>query len=94
MEGVFSEYSEFLNNFWTNLSIKDTEITSKHVICNWNHFIIGNPNSAFRGFDGRKFKITYLNGNEEQTNNLWHQGLIPEEFRHLFKNNASNVGII
>ena len=86
-----SEHEAFLKSYWNALSARGKSNIIKPVICNWDHYVIGDENSPFKGFDGRKFKITYLDGSEVHTSNLWHQGIIPEEFRSLFTNNVSSV---
>ena len=42
-----------------------------------------NPNAAFKGFGGREFVITKIDGSQVVTHNLWYQGFIPQRFRHL-----------
>lgn len=74
------------DNYWVNISHRKNS-----VICNWNHYVICAENSPFKGFDGRKFKITYLDDSTVYTTNLWLQGTIPEQYRHLFKNNTKSV---
>lgn len=94
MDSSVSEYEEFLKSYWADLADRGSKKEIKSVICNWVHYVIGDDKSAFKGFDGRKFKITYLDGTVVYSQNLWHQGTIPEDFRHLFANNVSSVASI
>ena len=47
------------------------------------HIVPDNPNATFKGFGGREFTITKMDGSQIITRNLWHQGFIPQRFRHL-----------
>lgn len=46
-----------------------------------------------RGFGGQRFKITFTNGREVTTCNLWHQGEIPPHFRSKLPDNATILEI-
>lgn len=61
----------------------------------WTHYMVGSADSSMKGFDGRRWniKITDDEGNKQklagterrvgqsiETDNLWHQGTIPEEY--------------
>ena len=91
MDSPNFEYEEFLESYWNELAVRGSKKEIKPVIYNWVHYIIGDEKSLFKGFDGRKFKITYIDGNVTYTNNLWHQGTIPETYRHLFTNNVLSI---
>ena len=43
------------------------------------------------GCSGRHFKIRYDNGDTYETNDLWEQGKIPDEFRDRLKDNAEFI---
>ncbi len=62
------------------------DYTDRQVIVNGVHYMLSNSN--IRGFAGAKFKIKFFDGRLIQTNNLWHQGMIPEHFRSVLKDNA------
>lgn len=49
------------------------------------------PESAFKGFGGRKFTITNINGSQITTHNLWYQGYIPQRFRYLVTPNTKSI---
>lgn len=51
-----------------------------------NHYFIG-PRKGKLGHDGRLF-IIKKDGRIIYTNNLWHQGEIPEQFRSILPDNA------
>lgn len=55
-------------------------------------YTIGNEDSTdpFRGFDGAKVEITFLDGRSTVVStNLWCGGDVPEVFRDFYKNNAT-----
>lgn len=91
MDGPVSEYDEFLKSYWADMADRGTKKEFVPVICNWIHYVIGDEDSALKGFGGSRFEIKYIDGRIAHTTNLWHQGTIPEDFRHLFTNNASSV---
>ena len=43
------------------------------------------------GFGGRRWKVVWLDGREDTTNNLWYQGSIPERFRDRFAVNVKSL---
>ena len=45
----------------------------------------------WRGSNGRHYKIKMLDGTIVETNDLWHQGTIPEEFREYLPDNAEFI---
>lgn len=73
-------------NFWLEI----IENKANHVIIENHCYAIGPPDQKWRGFGGRKFTIKQ--GTVcITTDNLWHQGEIPERFRELLPNNAEFV---
>lgn len=46
---------------------------------------------GFLGFDGRRFKIKFNDGRIIETNNLWHNGDVPEWCRKDLPDNAEFV---
>lgn len=88
MDSPITERAEFMRRFWRDLASRNSGDT---VVCNYVHYIIGNEESAFKGFDGAIFKIEYIDGTTRFTSNLWHQGTIPPEFVHLFTNNVKSI---
>lgn len=78
----------FTCNFWRLL------IPKKHVIVNGVHFqdCEGMDTMGQRGHGGRSFYYVMENGRIFKSNNMWHQGTIPEWIKahwpERFKNNA------
>ncbi len=63
---------------------------------NGNHYIVESSNNdpaRTRGFGGRTFIIRWNDGREVSTNNLWHQGHIPDRFKDKLPNNAIFIEI-
>jgi hypothetical protein len=94
-----AEKSEFNALFWAVkvewLNNGDINSNGEKVVrINGEHYVIGSENApgSFRGFGGRKFVIKFIDGNHKDkivtTTNLWCQGDIPEELRHILKDNA------
>ncbi len=62
---------------------------AKRVIVDGQHYRLGSAHSGpFRGFGGRKFTIVFHDGRVIETNCLWCNGAIPEEFREWLPDNA------
>lgn len=91
----YGEYSDccsgecFTKKFWNNIIAEKNE----HIIVNGTCYAIAPaPINGFYGFGGRRFKIKMLDTDKiVETNNLWCQGEIPEEYRHLLPNTAEFV---
>ena len=45
----------------------------------------------FKGFGEHHFKIRLNTGETIETSNLWHQGVIPDEFKESLKDNAEFI---
>lgn len=45
--------------------------------------------TRFNGFGGSKFKVRWNDGREEESNDVWHQGTIPDRFRQDLPDNAT-----
>lgn len=77
-------------NFWLEYSESDRDNLTAVVTHNSRHYVIGREDAGMwgRGYDGRPWTVRFLDGRVVQTTNLWHQGQIPERFRHLFQINA------
>jgi hypothetical protein len=52
------------------------------------HYLIGEPFLWFKGFDGRRFVIDFLDGRRVESDCLWIQGTIPPHFRERLPDNA------
>lgn len=94
-ERYYGEYSDccssecFAKKFWNNIVAEK----DKHIIVDGTCYAIAPaPINGFYGFGGRKFKIKMFGTGEViETNNLWCQGEIPEEYRHLLPNTAQFI---
>lgn len=78
-------------NYWINQS----EDPSTSVILYGVHRRIGKelPNTPdmFKGHGGTPYIIKYIDGREVKTTNLWHQGTIPDRFRHIMPDNVVSI---
>ena len=80
----------FSCDFWVEkINIKNRNDV---IRINQQHYIIGSETAetigSFRGFNGRKFKIRFLDGREIITTNLWSQSRIPDLFKERLPDNA------
>ncbi len=68
--------------FWQDIK-KDLETNPNRFIANGMSYSIGayEPNDKFRGHGGRKFYVHFNDGRVVETENLWTNGSIPEEFK-------------
>jgi len=60
---------------------------------NGTQYYIGTPDGSFKGFGGRRFKITFNDGRVVKTDCLWHNGEIPDEFKDRLPDNAVIEGV-
>lgn len=64
---------------------------SKAIRYNHVHYVFEKESTApahTRGFDGRRFWAVMKDGTTITSNNVWHQGTIPEEYRKVLPDNA------
>lgn len=70
------------------------EEREKHVVIDGECYYLERNNlngcdrAGFKGFGGRRFRIKFNNGEIIETTNLWHNGVIPDEFRNVLKDEA------
>lgn len=82
----------FSCNFWTEyVQQRDNPRIARIKGAHWCANPTSKEDSRFLGCGGRKFRIRWRDGREEETNNLWHQGTIPEHFRDELPDNADFV---
>lgn len=75
----------FYCNFWAEIAAERED----YLIIDGHSFSDGGRTSSpFKGMGGRLFNIETNDGRKFQTNNLWHQGKIPEVWRDELPNNA------
>lgn len=55
---------------------------------NGNHYLIGRAVRFVKGMGGAVVRIRFNDGREVATDNLWHQGEIPESWRTALPDNA------
>lgn len=82
----------FKCNFWNHYAeLKDdpsmVRIEGSHYVARQGIVAA----SRWNGFGGAKFKIKFHDGREVETNNLWHQGKIPEHFLTKLPDNAKFI---
>ncbi len=83
------EGNEFSRSrFWAGLALKRGDGLS--VVAGGQHYRIGPEGErGLRGFGGAPWLVRFFDGREVRTSNLWHQGEIPQEWRHLLPDNAT-----
>lgn len=52
------------------------------------HYIIGDPQQVNKGLGGREITIEFSDGRIVKTDNLWHQGRVPSDFKNVLGDNA------
>lgn len=55
---------------------------------NGSVYTIGSSRAFMKGFGGRRFKVTWLDGHVVEGDSLWHNGEVPEHFRDRFADTA------
>lgn len=79
----------FDKKFWNDIEKEKDEHIFIDGVC---YSIANEPVLGNFGFGGRKFKIKMLDdGRVIETNNLWCQGDVPEEYRLILPNTAEFV---
>lgn len=84
----------FKCNFWRKLI--DSKDEPNHFVIDGHHYIAlprqDSRSSRLLGYSGREFVIRRLDSDELiDTNNLWHQGEIPERFRNQLPDTAEFI---
>lgn len=76
----------FTDAYWARMS----DVSQRVVTYDFQHFVIGDEGSRsyMRGFGGRRFRVTFHDGEVVWTTNLWGQGQVPEHWRDRFEPNA------
>lgn len=70
------------------------DLPGPRIIVDGGHYMDGGRSSDRRdclGFSGREWNIEFFDGTKMSTNNLWHQGTVPNCLRRLFPDNAKFV---
>ncbi len=78
-----------LKSFWSEkISIRHDSNVAR---IDGKHYIIGDGKGAVKGMSGAKYKIQFDSGRMVETDDLWHQGTIPEDFRRVLYDNAKFI---
>jgi hypothetical protein len=76
-------------SFWLGKTDYPDYMKNHQVIINGEHYMAyAETDGIVRGFGGRMFRIQFFDGRIIETNNLWGQGPIPEQFRSMLPDNA------
>lgn len=75
-------------SFWLEKTDYPDDIKNHQVIIDSQHYLFHETDSFIKGFGGRRFKIQFFDGRIIETNNLWFQGEIPDQFRSILQDNA------
>jgi hypothetical protein len=77
----------FSCNFWDEYS--QPAMLSRSIRVAGSHYMdCGEAHPRDRGCSGREFNIQMNDGRTIKTNNLWHQGTIPDRFKSQIPDNA------
>ena len=80
----------FGKHFWKE-KVKNKN-DKRVVIIDGKHYYIEDDNATdIHGFDGETFYIEFKDGRQVKTENLWTQGIIPDEFRPDLPDNAKFI---
>ncbi|EMS78004.1 hypothetical protein Dpo_11c01460 [Desulfotignum phosphitoxidans DSM 13687] len=75
-------------SFWLEKTDYPDYMKNHQVIIDGQHYLFHETDSFIKGFGGRRFKIQFFDGRNIETNNLWFQGEIPDQFRSMLPDNA------
>lgn len=80
---------EATKRFWSEkISMRNDPNVAR---INGNHYIIGGGKGATKGMSGAKHTIQFDDGRVVETDDLWHQGEIPVDFRQVLQDNAKFI---
>lgn len=79
------------SRFWDEFVCNHEENPERYIVSGTKGYYIGEKDAPkwSKGFGGRIFTITFNNGKVITTDNLWHKGTIPEEYRSVLKPNCT-----
>jgi len=82
-------------SFWLGKTDYPDYMKNHQVIIDGQHYMAyAETDSFIKGFGGRRFKIQFFDGRIIETNNLWFQGEIPDQFRSMLPENAVFLPVI
>lgn len=74
-------------DFWQRIVNRAADPRS--FVANGHSYWIGESTDYPKGFGGRRWRITFLDGRIVECDSLWHQGEIPAEWRERLPDNAA-----
>lgn len=87
---ITKESSEnFYEEFWTEKVHAKKQNSHRYPVANGEMFYVGSDTDYVKGFCGTKFCIKFFDGTVIYTNNLWHNGTIPDNFREKLPDDAT-----
>lgn len=78
-------------NFWLDVYSEKIRPDTKHVVVNGSAYVLcgySEKPSRYNGFGGDLFCVAHKDGRLEKSNNVWHRGIVPNSFRHIFPDDA------
>lgn len=83
------DLDDYTLKFWSEkISIRNDSNVAR---IDGNHYIIGSGHNKTKGMGGSKFKIEFFDGRIVESDDLWHQGRIPESYRQVLEDNAKFI---
>lgn len=81
---------------WLDIIESDKKNSDKILICKGNHFIAHGwlrkeDMNGFIGFGGDPFYFRMKDGSLYRSNNVWHQGEIPNHFKEILPDNCEMI---
>lgn len=83
--------TEFEIKYWDERVEQVKNKDANIVICKGTVYQIGDGKSFVKGFDGARFKITFKDGREAITEDLWLNDKVPEEYKDKLQDNATSI---
>lgn len=80
---------DFYKEFWTEKINAKKRSFHRYPVVNGEMFRVGNDTDYVKGFCGTKFCIKFFDGAVVYTNNLWHNGTIPDNFKKSLPDDAT-----
>ena len=80
---------DFYKEFWAEKIDVKKRSFHHYPVVNGEMFHIGNDTDYVKGFCGTKFCIKFFDGTVVYTDNLWHNGTIPDNFKKILPDDAT-----
>ena len=76
-------------SFWLKKTEYTGVVASRRAIINGEHYMVyAETDGLIKGSGGRRVIVEFFDGRIIHSNNLWHQGTIPERFREMLPDSA------